>query len=121
MIADRAVLSATAGTATGIVAVANRAGTGTAVSSARHERDKCGAVRAAARSGGNRSDCGNAGSIARQPRPQTVFNTSCRCGQGTGVEQGEHDDDDRPRERGDANIVRPARAAMRARLWQIAE
>ncbi len=47
--------------------------------------------------------------------------TGRRCGQGTGVEQGEQDDDDRPRERGDAKIVRPARAAMRARLGQIAE
>lgn len=88
---------------------------GTALSSTRHERDECGAVRTAARGGGKCSDGGGARCVLQQMRPQSIVRAR-RRGQGTGVEQGERSDDDNPRERGDAKIVRPTRAAMCARL-----
>jgi hypothetical protein len=87
----------------------------TALCSTRHECDECGAVRAAARGGGKRSDGGGARCVLQQTCPEHIVRAS-RRGQGTGVEQDERSDDDNPRERGDAKIVRPAHAAMSARL-----
>jgi hypothetical protein len=86
-----------------------------ALFSTRNERGECRAVRAAASGGGKRSEGGGARCVLQQTCPEHIVRAS-RRGQGTGVKQNECSDDDNPRERGDAKIVRPTRAAMRARL-----
>ena len=89
----------------------------TALCSTRHECDECGTVRAAARGGGKRGNGGGARCVLQQTRPESIVR-AIRRGQGSGVEQGERSDDDNPRERCDAKIMRPAHAAMCARLGQ---